>query len=77
MQQDVAEYVKFCNECQRNKERNHKPYGNLQSEKIPETTRKQIVVDFIEPVPESIDPTTGEKCNAMLVVIDRFSKLLF
>jgi len=26
MQQDVAEYVKICNECQRNKERNHKPY---------------------------------------------------
>jgi len=76
MQQDVAEYVKICNECQRNKERNHKPYGNLQSEKIPETTWKQIVIDFIEPLPESIDPTTGEKCNAMLVVIDRFSKFV-
>jgi hypothetical protein len=36
MQQDVAEYVKICNECQRNKKRNHKPYGKMQSEKIPE-----------------------------------------
>ena len=48
----------------------------MQSEEISETTWKQIVIDFIEPLPESIDPTTRQKCNAMLVVIDRFSKFI-
>jgi hypothetical protein len=36
--------------------------------RVPETTWKQIVIDFIEPLQESKDPITGEKCNAMLVV---------
>jgi len=63
IQQDVAEYVRNCNECQRNEEISHKPYGKMQSEMIPETTWKQIVTDFIEPLPESKDPTTGEKCK--------------
>lgn len=32
--------------------------------------------NLIEPLSELKDPTTGEKCNAMLVVVDRFSNFV-
>jgi hypothetical protein len=57
-----------CNECQRNKERNHQPNdGKMQSE---------METNLIEPLSELKNPTTGEKCNAMLVVVDRFSNFV-
>ena len=48
MQQDVAEYVRNCNKCQRNNLINHKPRENA-NEKIPRRTWKQIMTKFIKP----------------------------
>ena len=69
MDQEVEEYVRSCDSCQRNKATQHKKYGLLDSLDIPNRPWDDISLDFIVPLPESSGHTK------IWVVVDRFSMM--
>jgi len=70
----VRHYVSTCVSCQKTKTRRHRPYGALGALPLPTRPFGEISVDFITGLPASIDPRTSKSCNAILVVVDRFTK---
>lgn len=70
MKKDVQHYVKTCVPCQRTKTFPAKPSGYLQPNAIPQVPWEHISVDMITGLPESLT------YNAILVVVDRFSKMI-
>ena len=68
MKNEVQEYVKHCEICQRAKGGNSKPSGLLQPLPIPSRPWSSISMDFIEGLPKSNQYTT------IMVVVDRFTK---
>ena len=73
MRADVARYIRSCDVCQRNKIPRHKPYGQLAPLPRPERAWTDIALDFVVGLPES--KRRGRKYDAILVVVDRFSKM--
>jgi len=73
MTRKVRNFIKRCDNCQKNKNTHQKPTGKMQKWNL-EPTRpwQHITMDFVD-MPEVHDPTQG-KLNQMLVVVDRFSK---
>ena len=69
MRQQVKQYVKNCDNCQRIKSNNHAPYGFLKPLKAPSRPWKSIAMDFITQLPESGGNDT------IWVVIDRLTKM--
>lgn len=69
MRQFVKRYVNHCQECSRNKNGSHKPYGLLQPLPIPETPWQSISLDFIVKLPVS------EGYDSVLVVVNRLTKM--
>lgn len=59
MKEEVIEYVKCCDLCQRIKTGNHFPYCLLQPLPIPDHIWKDISMDFIEGLPKSGDKNCG------------------
>lgn len=69
MQQDIVKYVQQCANCQRTKHENL-PYPSLlQPLPIPTQVWTHINMDFLECFPIS------DGCDAILVVVDRLSKM--
>lgn len=68
---DVREFVRACNECQRNKSKTVKPGGLLQPMPIPGSKWESVGMDFITGL-----PCTKAGYDSVLVVIDRLSKLV-
>jgi Integrase zinc binding domain len=68
--QDVTLYVKHCLSCARKKPAQHKPYGLLSPLPVPEKLWDSISMDFITDL-----PNTEAKHDAILVVVDRLSKM--
>jgi len=69
-----SEYVATCDRCQRITTRRHKPYGNLT--KLPEAERpmQELSMDLITGLPPA---WSGEEVvDAIMVVVDRFSKFV-
>lgn len=66
---DVRKYVAACLTCQRNKPRNRGAYGLLKPLPIPFRPWTDLSVDFISGLP------TCEGFNAIMVVVDRLSKM--
>jgi hypothetical protein len=66
---DVERYVAACDSCQRDKNAHHRPYGMLKSLEVPEKPWESISMDFISGL------TNVDGYNAILVVVDRFSKM--
>ena len=64
----VKEYVRTCTECQRNKGKKHKPYGELKQLVVAKRPWSEISMDFVEQLPRC-----GEYEN-ILVIVDRFTK---
>jgi hypothetical protein len=64
----VHRYVTACDLCQRNKNIPRAPQGKLQPNPIPTGPWKDLSVDFVTHLPSS------QGYNAILVVVDRFSK---
>ena len=69
MDQEVEEYVRRCDPCQRNKATRHEKYGLLDPLDIPNRPWDDISMDFIVGLPESSGHTK------IWVVVDRFSKM--
>jgi len=69
MEDEVEEYVRSCDSCQRNKTVRHKKYGLLDPLDIPNRPWEDISMDFIVGLPESHGHTK------IWVVVDRFSKM--
>ena len=69
----VREYVETCDICQRMKAPRHKPYGTLVPLPQPERAWQDISLDFVTGLPPARH--RGQVCDAILVVVDRFSKM--
>ena len=69
MDQDIEEYVRSCDSCQRNKTARHKKYGELLPLEVPYRPWTSISMDFIVGLPESDGNTK------IWVIVDRFSKM--
>ena len=69
MDQDIEEYVRSCDCCQRNKTARHKKYGELLPLEVPYRPWTSISMDFIVGLPESNGMTK------IWVIVDRFSKM--
>ena len=69
MRKFINQYIQSCDVCCRNKLPRHKPVGPLQPLPVPETPWSSVSMDFIMDLPQS------SNFNAILVVVDRFSKM--
>ena len=69
MRQDIQEYVRACDICQRVKPSNQRKPGLLSPLPIPLVKWNEISMDFIGPFPKSSEYTT------IFVVVDRLSKM--
>lgn len=74
MSQDVSEYVKGCDICQRTKARRTKSAGEMQALTQPSKPFESITMDFITDLPPSTDSTTGRVADSLLVIVDRYTK---
>jgi hypothetical protein len=68
---DVRDYVSSCVSCARNKANNQSPAGLLQPLPIPARRWETISMDFVGPL-----PTTTAGHDWLLVVVDKFSKMV-
>jgi transposase InsO family protein len=73
MRSDVETYVRSCDICQKIKVKRHKPYGTMQALPSPDTPWREIALDFMSGLPISV--RGGVAYDAILVVVDRFSKM--
>ena len=74
MRTTIEEYIKSCPSCQKNKTDNHAKYGYLQKMKLPEFPWMYVTMDFIVALPPSVEPSTGNIYDAIMVVVDRHTK---
>lgn len=68
MKKEVKQFVRSCDNCQRNKTENIHPPGLLQPLAIPNQAWAQVSMDFIEGLPKSNNK------DVIMVVVDRFTK---
>jgi transposase InsO family protein len=73
MKHDVRRHVASCDTCQRMKSPRHKPYGLLAPLPQPDHPWQDIAMDFITGFPPA--GRRGKAYDAILVVVDRFSKM--
>jgi hypothetical protein len=76
MRRDVIQYVKNCAMCTQTKLIWHKPWGTAQSPPTPREPWTDIALDFIVRLPESRKCNEGKSYNAIVVIEDRFSKMM-
>jgi len=70
MTKDVEDFVKSCNNCQRNKSVRRAPIGLLYPHDRPQARWEKIALDFIVQLPK----TRIGKYDAILTVVDFFSR---
>jgi len=70
MNQDVPEYCKTCDTCQRTKYNNQKPFGTLESDFGATRPWELICVDWIGP----ITPPAKGGYKFILVVVDYYTR---
>lgn len=71
MHKDVADYVKHCVSCQRNKSRNQLPAGLLQPLPIPGEPWESVSMDFVTDLPK-----TPAGYDSITVIVDRLTKMV-
>ena len=76
LNKQVREYCKSCQICQRVKAPRHRPYGEMNALPVPVDIMEHLSYDFIIGLPPSRD-RHGNACDAILVILDRFSKYAF
>jgi hypothetical protein len=67
---DVKQYVKGCDQCQKNKTIRKPEHVPLNPLPIPENPWQEISIDIIGPLPKSEDR------DAIIVIVDRFLKMI-
>src|SRR5882762_7283786 len=70
MQKDICKYIEGCIACQCTKTHHDKPHNPLHPNDVPEQPWEHITIDLITGLPES------NGYNAILVIVDRFSKMI-
>ena len=70
MAKDIDDYVRSCEDCQKNKVPRHKRHGTLQPLELSYTPWDSISIDFITQLPKS------EGCSTVWVIVDRFPKMV-
>lgn len=70
MERAVRDYVRSCDQCQRNKPSNRQPFGLLQPLPVPNRNWEGVSMDFITCLPETV-----QGFNSIMVVVDRLSKM--
>jgi len=71
MTRDTYEFVRSCDDCQRNKSSTQKPWGLLKPLRIPLRRWQSVSIDFIVKLPR-----TASGHTAVLVIVDRLSKMV-
>ena len=74
MKDKVTSFIAKCADCQKNKHSTHAPYGEMQAMELPDAPWSDISMDFVTGLPVSRDPVTQVSYDAILVVVDRFTK---
>ena len=69
MAEEIEDYVRSCDDCQRNKISRHKRHGMLHPLELSYAPWDSISMDFITHLPVS------EGCFTVWVVVDRFTKM--
>lgn len=69
MYQDIKEYIRTCDICQKVKHRRHAPYGHLQSLPIPGKPFDVVSIDFIPELPK-----TESNHDNIIVIVDKLTK---
>jgi hypothetical protein len=70
LSKDVAEYVRTCDLCQRNKSAHTKPAGKLLPLPIPDGKWEVVTVDFVVSLPR-----TASGFDAVCVFVDKLTKM--
>jgi hypothetical protein len=70
LQSDIRKYIDGCETCQRTKMHQQRPKNPLHVNEVPSRPWEHISVDLIGELPES------QGFNAILVIVDRFSKMI-
>ena len=73
LRDDVTQYVRSCNICQRSKATNKPPSGRLHALAIPSKPWAEISIDFVGPLPATYEPP---HFTAIMVVICRLSRMV-
>lgn len=76
MKDKISAYIRKCADCQKNKHSTHAQYGEMQALELPDEPWTDISMDFITGLPDSEDPVTKVSYDAILVVVDRFTKAI-
>ena len=71
MDSTIADFIRTCDACQRNKPRNRRPAGLLQPIPLPEKRWEQVTMDLITSLPR-----TKDGYDAIFVVVDRLTKMV-
>ena len=69
MAKDIEDYVRSCEDCQRNKAFRHKRHGALHPFELSYAPWDAISMDFITQLPKS------DGCSTVWVIVDRFIKM--
>ena len=72
----VTQYVKSCDLCERTKSVRHRLYEELHSLPASGSPWTHIMIDFITDLLKSTDSIEGRQYDAVLVIVNRFSKMM-
>ena len=75
MTQDLEDYVKTCDTCQRIKEQTTLTPGKLHQLDTPDRPRQSISMDFMFMKCRSYDPLTKTTYDSVMVITDRLTRL--
>ena len=70
MGKDIEDYVRSCEDCQKNKAPHHKRHGILHPLEFSYAPRDSISMDFIMQLPKS------GGCSTVWVIVDRCTKMV-
>lgn len=75
MRKFISDYCTSCDICSRAKPSRHKPYALIKFLPIPFRPWESISLDFIVELPISISDLDGNTYDAILVIVDRLTKM--